>query len=506
MKSKKLIITLTIFIAVIAACILPSLAISAETGAVFTVETSATAVAGQSFTVEVTLSQNPGFSGAYLELSYSQKYFTIEKVEISPMLDDNYIVAQPSEDITELPLKISVASDSDTFFNGVLFTVTFKLSNDATLGDYPIEIECKQLFDSDGYIVPSTCVNGGVSIDCNHNYVKTVVSPKCNAKGYTFYECTECQRHYQDDWVDELPHSWKTLSSTKPTCTEDGKLKRKCTVCSTEETITNGTATDHSFGKGEVIAPTCSDEGYTLHKCKNCTYEYRDEYTPVSDHVYEEKVTQEPSCSHVGYKKLTCIHCDNSLTVEIAKTDCKFEVSAKKEPTHTAQGWTAYVCSGCGATKKDDYKDKTPYQIELRVITPATCTENGNGVNICTDGCGFEEETVIPALGHTFGEWVIEVKPTDKIQGLKTRICTVCSLKESETLPIEHKQEIPSDSATVGLLDKFFALKTQTKLIILISAALVLAIVLFCTLMLGRINAASGKKKKKRTYSKKTPK
>ena len=503
MKFKKpLLITFILITLSIASCL--GLGASAAQTAVFTVETDKTAVAGSSFTVDVTLNNNTGFAGLSLDLTYNQKYLTLEKVECSSVFEDMGALVVMSEKVSAMPFTVQIASEDNIAYNGVVFTATFSLSKDATLGNYPIEVSCgkNMMFDKDLNSIQTSCVAGGVSIECDHKYESTVVDPKCDAKGYTEYRCTECHAYYQANWVDELPHDWKTLSSTKPTCTEDGELNRKCRECGTEETVSNGEATGHSYKDGQVIPSTCSAEGYTLHKCENCNYEYRDNYTPLADHSYEERVTQEPTCKQVGYKKLSCIHCDYSYTEEIGRSSCKYVESARQEATHSEKGWTAYECEYCGSTKKADYVDPLSYDLEFQVITKPTCTAEGLGKNVCKDGCGYEKEEIIPATGHVYGEWTVELEATEMTQGLKSRVCLICTEKESESIPklSPAPQNTPTekDNAFTRLIAKFNALSGKIKLVLLITLALVVSIVLFCALVISRLNADNKKKKKKR--------
>ena len=69
---------------------------------------------------------------------------------------------------------------------------------------------------------------------------------------------------------------------------------------------------------------------------------------------------------------------------------------------------------------------------EWKIIKPASCTEDGERLRICT--CGEEEKDPIEALGHLYGEWVVEQEATYSEPGLKSR---VCKCGESETAIIE---------------------------------------------------------------------
>ena len=67
-------------------------------------------------------------------------------------------------------------------------------------------------------------------------------------------------------------------------------------------------------------------------------------------------------------------------------------------------------------------------------IVPATCTEDGSKTVVCED-CGETISTeVIPATGHSFGDWTVTKAATCFEDGEETRTCSVC--KFVETRPI----------------------------------------------------------------------
>lgn len=67
-------------------------------------------------------------------------------------------------------------------------------------------------------------------------------------------------------------------------------------------------------------------------------------------------------------------------------------------------------------------------------IVPATCTEDGSKTVVCED-CGETISTeVIPATGHSFGEWTVTKEATCFEDGEETRTCSVC--QAVETRPI----------------------------------------------------------------------
>lgn len=80
-------------------------------------------------------------------------------------------------------------------------------------------------------------------------------------------------------------------------------------------------------------------------------------------------------------------------------------------------------------------------------IVPATCTEDGSKTVVCED-CGETISTeVIPATGHSFGEWTVTKEATCFEDGEETRTCSVC--QAVETRPIfANSDNCPSKAFT----------------------------------------------------------
>lgn len=67
-------------------------------------------------------------------------------------------------------------------------------------------------------------------------------------------------------------------------------------------------------------------------------------------------------------------------------------------------------------------------------VVPATCTEDGSKTVVCED-CGETLSTeVIPAKGHSFGDWTVTKEASCFEDGEESRTCSVC--KHVETRPI----------------------------------------------------------------------
>ena len=67
------------------------------------------------------------------------------------------------------------------------------------------------------------------------------------------------------------------------------------------------------------------------------------------------------------------------------------------------------------------------------IITPATCTKNGEKMRTC-NACGETEKEIVPAA-HTWGEMVTITAPTCTVEGTQKRLCEVCGKEETDSIP-----------------------------------------------------------------------
>ena len=67
----------------------------------------------------------------------------------------------------------------------------------------------------------------------------------------------------------------------------------------------------------------------------------------------------------------------------------------------------------------------------------ATCTEAGNTDEVKCFECGevIQVKTTIPALGHSWGDWVVTKAAITTAEGIETRTCGRCGVKETRALP-----------------------------------------------------------------------
>lgn len=89
------------------------------------------------------------------------------------------------------------------------------------------------------------------------------------------------------------------------------------------------------------------------------------------------------------------------------------------------------VAKGGAAPGATENAFKHVHSYVSSVTLSPTCTTNGVKTYICN--CGDKYTEVIPATGHTIGDWQIDTEPTATENGLKVRKCTICNeVLESE--------------------------------------------------------------------------
>lgn len=117
---------------------------------------------------------------------------------------------------------------------------------------------------------------------------------------------------------------------------------------------------------------------------------------PLHEHAYTETITTEATCIEAGEKTFTC-DCGDTYTEPIEATGHNYEVVADSE-------------------------------------APATCTNDGKEADtkcsLCDD---VISGTVIPATGHSYGEYVYNDNATSKKDGTESATCSICGDKTSRT-------------------------------------------------------------------------
>ncbi len=278
--------------------------------------------------------------------------------------------------------------------------------------------------------------------DYTHEHAKHLthvdaVAATCTTDGNIEYYVCSCDKYFENEAatieiteedivIPATGHTWSEWTVTKePTLTEDGEATHYCTVCDEPETQIILAYENHIHVLTPVgaKAAACTTAGsiayWTCSICGKCfadeagTAEIAEADTviPATGHAWSEWVTTEDGATMTR----TCTRgCGATETVPVPPTDAdltNLTAVAPKDASCEEAGNIAYWTYGTG--------DNTLYFADAEGETQIA-----------------EADTVIPAVGHTWGEWEVTNMPTLTETGIRTRACSCCDEKETAEIPV----------------------------------------------------------------------
>ncbi len=261
---------------------------------------------------------------------------------------------------------------------------------------------------------------------CNFLSQNLRVQTDANTQWYKA-SITISQMNNTHTWTD-----WKIVD--KPTCTEAGKQVRRCTACGFTEI--NTISAGHNWGDWESNA-----DGTHKHTCSVC------------------KATETENCSGgtaTCKEKAVCTECGGEYGKLNATNHTNLVKTEAKAATHMTVGNKEYwYCDGCNKYFSDEAGTKEIALADTVIpkLTEHTADDTGwhsdetNHWNICE--CG----EVIDKEAHKFGDWTITKEATKTESGSRTKSCTVCGYKVTESIPATGTTE-PTDPPKPTDLDK----------------------------------------------------
>ena len=235
-------------------------------------------------------------------------------------------------------------------------------------------------------------------------------------------------------------HSYTAAVTAEPTCTLTGV---KTFTCDCGESYTTDIpALGHSFGEWtDVISDTCGGDSYSIRTCSVCGFEEKINLH-AQDHTWESGYTVDKAatCTEDGSKSIHCAKCDaTQLSTVIPATGHSFgEWTDVVSETCGGDSYSVRACSVCGAEEKINIhaQDHT-WENEYTVDKAATCTEDGSKSIHCSKCDATRFSTLIPALGHSFGEWTDVISDTCGGDSYSVRTCSVCGFEENTNIHAE---------------------------------------------------------------------
>ncbi|MCR5835216.1 MAG: bacterial Ig-like domain-containing protein [Lachnospiraceae bacterium] len=427
-----------------------------------------TVSAGQSFDVKLNLKDNPGIASLKVKIGFDESLLTLTNVTYNSAMGGS---SQPPQYL-RTPLILNWYNGTQNYNgNGTYATLTFKAISNISQNEVTnLNITYDE---EDVYNINETNLGlkfdiGSITIIPSANLAKPVVSVKDvkdhsatiswkvvdGADGYIL-EKMNGSNVVETSTIEGRYITGRTLNNLSVLTTYQYRIKAYKNVNLikqySEESQVEFTTLDHIFSSVTSISKeaTCTSEGRLVKTCETCGYQVEVVIARLEHRGGTATCSQKAKCELCG-QYYGDFDADNH-TYETYLV----------EPTCTQKGYTSHVCSGCGYSYKDSYKDKIGHHYVSKITNSATCISTGtleHKCELCGDSyieiipmtehdyvqtllknptctskgqwehkCSYCEDTYvsdIPALGHDYRETIIE--PTDTVGGYTLHICYRC--------------------------------------------------------------------------------
>lgn len=269
----------------------------------------------------------------------------------------------------------------------------------------------------------------------------------CTKPGSKSIHCKNCKAVERSEMIPVLPHEpMEAVMENKvpATCTSDGsydlviRCKNCAEVLSEEPIIVPTTGHDFSDGWEEKTAASCESHGMLQRTCKVCGHIETSNIDPKG-HDWNELPTtdKEPDCTTNGSQSIHCKNCeatkDNEDLPALGHDWSDWETVDMPECDDS--GTEEHYCKVCGVHESRGL-DPTGHKWQLTptVDVYPTCTTEGSQSIHCENCKATTDDQIIPALGHSWGEWHTVNAPQCEAEGLEERSCEVCGLIQTNGL------------------------------------------------------------------------
>ena len=299
----------------------------------------------------------------------------------------------------------------------------------------------------------ATCKNKAVCTRCNESYgsvnsdnhtnivTDPAVDATCSSPGKTAGKhCSDCGAVLEaQKKVPVKEHTAVTDTEAIPaTCTTPGKTAQKhCSVCGTVlEAQKEIPAKGHTVVTDDAVEATCTSPGKTAgNHCSDCG-------------AVLEAQEEIPALGHTGgtatcKKKAVCTRCKEPYGSVDPDNHTKIVKDPAVEATCTSPGKTAGKhCSACEKVLEGQKKIPAKGHTKSKAVTEnkkkATCTTGASHervvyCKICGDELSRKTVKDSNKLGHNYTNYQYNNDATCVKRGTKTRKCTRCGRKQTET-------------------------------------------------------------------------
>ena len=179
--------------------------------------------------------------------------------------------------------------------------------------------------------------------------------------------------------------------------------------------VTDCSLVGHKYSSEWTIdkEATCTKAGSKSHHCTVCGSIDPSSVTAIAakGHSYTINwtVEQMPTCTQAGIRIVKCVYCSDEKEVPIEATGHNLKKIEKAEATCTQSGKSEYYMC---------LNDTTELFLDVQGKIPAE-----------------EEDLIIPATGHSYGDWVVTKEATCTQAGSRERVCGHCGEKQTQDIP-----------------------------------------------------------------------
>ena len=458
---------------------------------------------GDTVTLDISIADNPGIMVLNPKLSFNSD--ALEYVDYEDAGLTGWTVTERG---------MVWIGDAETDFNGVILKLKFRIKESAPSGLAEVTLLCEDgdAANENEEIVSLSVTGGGVIVEGGtdiHTHTMTHVpaaDPTCTEPGnIEYWYCAECGKYFTDEaGENEITQAETVIPPTghtpgeavhenevPATCTEPGSYDAVvyCTVCGAElsrETVTVP-ALGHDWGEWtETKAPSCTEPGEETRTCKRDGTHKETREIPPTGHTPGEAVRENEvpaTCTEPGsYDAVVyCTVCGAELSRETVSVPALGhdwgDWTQTKAPTETEEGEETRSCKRCDATETRTIPPLV-HQCEYTHVPAVepTCTEPGNIEHWRCPICGkyyvgdkydlhlaTEDEVLLPALGHDWGDWTETQAPSCTEPGEETRTCKRDGThKETREIPptghtpgeAVHENEVPATCTEPGSYDE----------------------------------------------------
>lgn len=449
---------------------------------------------GDTFTLTVYMRNNPGLAGWMVTTSFDESSLELIDHTRGAAFGDigDFSFSNIADQSPISGLWFDFLRYDDCYNNGELYTLTFRVKEDAAFATSMLNLYCADpdnMCSLDFETVHFNFVSTAVEV-LNHTHIyDNACDAACNECGFTRIVPDHVYTDVCDDACNECgftrvpPHTYSAncdyvcdaCGYMRPTVTAshryDNACDTDCNACGEVREIQHrySNACDANCnvcGFTRVPADHVYDNACDAY-CNVCMV-YRvpaahvydnncdaycnvcNTYRTPSDHIYSITATVAPSCEDYGSQTLTCLECGDSYVESLPPLGHTY-TTLVTAPTCTNRGYTTYTCIRCNHTYTADYKEPLGHAYgDWYIDSNPNCTENGSKHRQCAR-CQYNDTVSIPALGHTYTDTV--VLPSCTAQGYTLHQCTVCpyNYKNNYTAKIPHAygQWIVDTEATV---------------------------------------------------------